>query len=120
MILRSTHQPGCLDYKVNILSQKQTSQTLVAHTCNPSYSGGRNQEDLSSKPAWANSLTLSQKYATQKRTDSVAQVVERLPTKCEIMSSNHEFKKGEANEQLPQRLFKSCYSYAPKKKITFS
>jgi hypothetical protein len=28
----------------------------VAHACNPSYSGGRDQEDLSSKTAWANSL----------------------------------------------------------------
>jgi hypothetical protein len=28
----------------------------VAHTCNPSYSGGRDQEDRGSKPAWANSL----------------------------------------------------------------
>jgi hypothetical protein len=28
---------------------------LVAHTCNPSYSGGRDQEDRSSKPAQANS-----------------------------------------------------------------
>jgi hypothetical protein len=28
----------------------------VAHVCNPSYSGGRDQEDLSSKPAQANSL----------------------------------------------------------------
>jgi hypothetical protein len=27
----------------------------VAHACNPSYSGGRDQEDLGSKPAWANS-----------------------------------------------------------------
>jgi hypothetical protein len=27
----------------------------VAHACNPSYSGGRDQEDHSSKPAWANS-----------------------------------------------------------------
>jgi hypothetical protein len=27
----------------------------VAHACNPSYLGGRDQEDLSSKPAWANS-----------------------------------------------------------------
>jgi hypothetical protein len=27
----------------------------VAHTCNPSYSGGRDQEDLSSKPAQAKS-----------------------------------------------------------------
>jgi hypothetical protein len=26
----------------------------VAHACNPSYSGGRDQEDYSSKPAWAN------------------------------------------------------------------
>jgi hypothetical protein len=24
----------------------------VAHTCNPSYSGGRNQEDCGSKAAW--------------------------------------------------------------------
>jgi hypothetical protein len=27
----------------------------VAHTCNPSYSGGRDQEDGGSKPALANS-----------------------------------------------------------------
>jgi hypothetical protein len=27
----------------------------VAHACNPSYSGGRDQEGHSSKPAWANS-----------------------------------------------------------------
>jgi hypothetical protein len=32
------------------------SQTPVAHTCNPSYSGGRDQEDGGLKPAWANSL----------------------------------------------------------------
>jgi hypothetical protein len=30
-------------------------QTLVTHTCNPSYSGGRDQEDHSSKPVPANS-----------------------------------------------------------------
>jgi hypothetical protein len=30
-------------------------QVLVAHTYNPSYSGGRDQENLGSKPAWANS-----------------------------------------------------------------
>jgi hypothetical protein len=27
----------------------------VAHTCNPSYSGGRDQEDCALKPVWANS-----------------------------------------------------------------
>jgi hypothetical protein len=30
-------------------------QAPVAHACNPSYSGGRDQEDCSSKLAWANS-----------------------------------------------------------------
>jgi hypothetical protein len=28
----------------------------VAHTCNPSYSEGRDQEDHGSKPAWGSSL----------------------------------------------------------------
>jgi hypothetical protein len=32
------------------------SQAPVAHTCNPSYSGGRDQEDCSSKPPQAKSL----------------------------------------------------------------
>jgi hypothetical protein len=27
----------------------------VAHTCNPSYSGGRDQEESGSKPGWTNS-----------------------------------------------------------------
>jgi hypothetical protein len=31
------------------------SQAPVAHNCNPSYSGGRDQEARVSKPAWANS-----------------------------------------------------------------
>jgi hypothetical protein len=30
-------------------------QGLEAHTCNPGFSGGRDQEDHGSKPAWANS-----------------------------------------------------------------
>jgi hypothetical protein len=32
-----------------------SSQELVAHVCNPSYSGGRDEKDSISKPAWANS-----------------------------------------------------------------
>jgi hypothetical protein len=39
-------------YIINILS----SLVPVANACNPSYSGGRDEEDCSSKPAWANSL----------------------------------------------------------------
>jgi tRNA A22 N-methylase len=38
------------------LKKNKISQVLVAHTCNPSYTGGRDQEDRSLKPAWANSL----------------------------------------------------------------
>jgi hypothetical protein len=44
----------------------------VAHTCNPSYSGGRDQEDQGAKPAWANS---SRKNPAQKRAGGVAQDV---------------------------------------------
>jgi hypothetical protein len=41
--------------------KKQKNKTkknyvLVAHACNPSYSGGRDQEGHGSKPAQANSL----------------------------------------------------------------
>jgi hypothetical protein len=36
--------------------EKRKHQALVAHAYNPSYSGSRDQENRSSKPAWANSL----------------------------------------------------------------
>jgi hypothetical protein len=51
----------------------------VAPACNPSYSGGRVQEDPGSKPTWANSFkTLSQKKKkSQKRAGRVAQGVGR-------------------------------------------
>jgi hypothetical protein len=41
---------------------------LVAHAYNPSYSGGRDQEDGISKPARANiPETLSQKHPSQQK-----------------------------------------------------
>jgi hypothetical protein len=40
----------------SFFEKSKLSEGLVAHTCIPSYSGGRDQEDLGSKPAWANSL----------------------------------------------------------------
>jgi hypothetical protein len=52
----------------------------VAHVCNPSYSGGRDQEDCGSKPVWANSSTgpyLEKKPFTKKRVCGVAQGVGR-------------------------------------------
>jgi hypothetical protein len=35
---------------------KTSSRELVTHACNPSYSGGRDQEDHHSKSAQANGL----------------------------------------------------------------
>jgi hypothetical protein len=39
----------------SFLKNNQHSQALVAHICNPSYSGGKDQEDCGSKPDQANS-----------------------------------------------------------------
>jgi hypothetical protein len=48
----------------------------VVHIYNPGYSGGREQEDHSSKPAWATSSEdLPQKKPSQKRAGRVAQGV---------------------------------------------
>jgi hypothetical protein len=56
------------------------SQASVAHTCNPSFLGDRDQEDHSSKPTWEKSLLDSiSKIPSAKWTDEVAQVVECLP-----------------------------------------
>jgi hypothetical protein len=64
----------------------------VAHTCNPSYSGGRDQEDHGSKPAQANS---SQdpvlKIPNTKRAGGVAQGLglEFKPHYYKIKQRNH-------------------------------
>jgi hypothetical protein len=44
------------------MSKTIKSQALVAYACNPSYSGGRDQEDLSSEPA----LEIVHKTVSQK------------------------------------------------------
>jgi hypothetical protein len=52
------------------------SLASVAHTCNPSYSGGRDHEDHSLKPAWANNSWYPiSKNPSQKRVSGVAQGV---------------------------------------------
>jgi hypothetical protein len=57
----------------------------VAHTYNPSYSGGRDQEDWDSKPAQADSENLSGKHPSLKRAVDVAQVIgpEFKPQNCQ-------------------------------------
>jgi O-acetyl-ADP-ribose deacetylase (regulator of RNase III) len=37
------------------IKKKKTKPGMVIHTCNPSYSGGRDQEDRGSKPTQENS-----------------------------------------------------------------
>jgi hypothetical protein len=46
-------QPG-LYGEILIKKQQTKSEVPVAHICNSSYSGGRDQEDLGLKPALAN------------------------------------------------------------------
>jgi hypothetical protein len=71
-----------LELEINMLNEISQDQKAkycwapVAHTCNPSYSGGRDQEDCSLKPAWANSLRDSiLNNPSQKRAGGVAQGV---------------------------------------------
>jgi hypothetical protein len=47
-----------------LLTNTCPSQGPVAHACNPSYSGGKDQEDCSLRMAWAKSESLSIKYPT--------------------------------------------------------
>jgi hypothetical protein len=58
---------------------------LVAHACNPSHSGGRNQ--LLQGQCRQNEARIYLKNSQhKKRAGRVAQVVERLPGKYEAMS----------------------------------
>jgi hypothetical protein len=69
---------------VNFFSKPVESPGLVAHFCDPSYSGGSNQEDFGLKPAWKIVCeTLSRKISNKK-----IGLVECLTSKCEALSSN--------------------------------
>jgi hypothetical protein len=58
------------------LQTPRVSLAPVAHACNPSYSGGRDQEECSSKPPWQIvHETLSRKNPLQKKAGRVAQGV---------------------------------------------
>jgi hypothetical protein len=67
--------------------KKSTGLVLVAHACNPSYSEGRDQEDMGSKTVQANSSRDPiSKNPIQKWTGRVAQGVEPefKPQYCKI------------------------------------
>jgi hypothetical protein len=50
------HEETELTLSLKMTSTNSQENTLAGHTCNPSYSGGRDQEDHGLKPAWANNL----------------------------------------------------------------
>jgi hypothetical protein len=60
---------------------------VPVHACNPSYSGGRDQEGCSSKPAQGNSLRLSLK--TQNKKKKAGGLVEWLKALSSNPSTTH-------------------------------
>jgi hypothetical protein len=55
------------------INKNEFSRALVAHTYNPSYYGGRDQENHGSKPDQGNiCVTLSQKSPSQKKAGRLA------------------------------------------------
>jgi hypothetical protein len=46
---------GKSGHSVTLTTKEESHWAPVAHTCNPSFSGGRDQKDLGLKPTWANS-----------------------------------------------------------------
>jgi hypothetical protein len=81
--------------------RRNSSQAPLAHTCNPSNSGSRDQEDYRLKPALANSSEDPiSKNPSQKRADGVAQGVgpEFKP----------QYRKEEEEEEIPVIL---CYIF---------
>jgi hypothetical protein len=69
--------------------------------CNPSYSGGRNQEDCGSKPTWANSReTLSRKKLLQKRAGEWLQVEALSSSPSTPKQQQQNFRDTQANHNL--------------------
>jgi hypothetical protein len=62
----------------------------LAHACNPSYSGGRDQEDHGSKPAGANSST---RPYLEKPTTKIG-LVEWLKVKAPVLQKKKKIREG--------------------------
>jgi hypothetical protein len=75
--------------------KRKSSQAPVARSCNPGYSGSRDQEDHGSKPAWANSFV--RPYL--KKTFTKIELVEWLKVKALSSSPSTYKKKEEENFQ---------------------
>jgi hypothetical protein len=60
----------------------------VAHTCNPSYSGGSDQEDCGSKPALGKQFQRPFLKKTHHKKKGLVAWLKHLPSKNEALSSN--------------------------------
>jgi hypothetical protein len=70
------------------LKKIDESQVLVAHACNPNYSGGRDQKDRGSKPAWASNLRNPVSKKPSQKRPGVAQRLGPVPKKKMRLSLN--------------------------------
>jgi hypothetical protein len=79
----------------------------MAHTCNPSYSGSRDQEDHGSKPAQANSSTdpISKTPNLKKRAGGVAQVVDCLPTHVQRPEFKPQYHQKTKKKEKPNKIW---------------
>jgi hypothetical protein len=77
----------------------------VAHACNPSYSGGSDQEDCGSKPAWASSSQdpISKNPSQKKVLVEWLKVFEGPEFKPEYCQ-NKTKKLHQANSDLPRQI----------------
>jgi hypothetical protein len=75
---------------VGTFKKSQPCWAPVAHACNPSYSGGTDQEDRGSKPVQANSSQdpILKKTHHKKRLVEWLKWQEQLLGKCEALISN--------------------------------
>jgi hypothetical protein len=70
--------------------QLKVLRNVLSSSCNPSCSGGRDQEGCGSWPAQATSSRAPiSKILNTKRAGGVAHVVELMPSKCEALSTKH-------------------------------
>jgi hypothetical protein len=93
---------------------------LVAHFCNPSYSGGKIRRIMvRSQPGQTVYETLFLKYPTQNRAKGVAQVLEQLCSKYDALSSNPSAakkKKKKIPSAIPKAVIRSSllFSVSPR------
>jgi hypothetical protein len=89
----------------------------MAHTCNPSYLGGWDQEEYGSRSAQENSLQdLISRTTRAKLTGGVAQVVKHLLYKHKTLSSNPNPTNNNNNNNLSYKCLKeeSVFCKTPK------